>query len=264
MRVLLRVAYDGSAYCGYQIQDNGDTIQEELEKALLDLFCVPIETTGGSRTDAGVHSLGNPVVFDVETKMKPMSIAPALNVRLPEDIRVLSSVEVASDFHPHTAPSRKTYEYCIRVQRMEVPTERNRVLTVHVPLDLAAMQKAAGYLEGEHDFTSFSSIHAQVTSKVRTIYSCQVTCDERDTIPTYNPLDPEEEGFGRLIRIRVTGNGFLYNMVRIIAGTLVEVGRGAMKAEEVEKVLAAMDRSKAGPTAPAKGLTMIRTEFVKL
>ena len=86
MRVLLRVAYDGSAYCGYQIQDNGDTIQEELEKALLDLFCVPIETTGGSRTDAGVHSLGNPVVFDVETKMKAMSIAPALNVRLPEDI----------------------------------------------------------------------------------------------------------------------------------------------------------------------------------
>ena len=211
-----------------------------------------------------MHSLGNPVVFDVETKMKAMSIAPALNVRLPEDIRVLSSVEVASDFHPHTAPSRKTYEYCIRVQRMEVPTERNRVLTVHVPLDLAAMQKAAGYLEGEHDFTSFSSIHAQVTSKVRTIYSCQVTCDERDTIPTYNPLDPEEEGFGRLIRIRVTGNGFLYNMVRIIAGTLVEVGRGAMKAEEVEKVLAAMDRSKAGPTAPAKGLTMIRTEFVEL
>ncbi len=270
MRVLLRVAYDGTNYSGYQIQENGDTVQEELEKALLDLFRHPVETIGGSRTDAGVHSMGNPVVFDIDTRMKAESMKNALNVRLPEDIRIMSSVEVPEDFHPHRVPSKKTYEYRIRIARTVIPTERLYVHNVHVPMNLLLMQQAAKYLEGEHDFTSFSSVHAQVNSRVRTIYECSVTSERMNAIrrnPTMMQTAPkakmQEVGdFGDLITIRVTGNGFLYNMVRIIAGTLMEVGRGNMTPEDVKKSLDAMDRGTAGPTAPAKGLTMMGTEFL--
>ena len=265
MRVLLRVAYDGRRYAGWQIQPDHMTVQEAVEDALHDLFPKQedLNLIGGSRTDAGVHSYGNPVVFDVDTRMAAERIAPALNARLPEDIRVISSVEVAADFHPHHVESKKTYEYRIMNARVVMPTDGPYFYGVHVPLDVEKMREAAAYLLGEHDFTSFSSVHAQVKSRVRTIYELSVTEDHvdrpgRDLVPGARL---QEE---RRITIRVTGNGFLYNMVRIIAGTLIEVGRGKMTPEAVRDALAGMDRELAGPTAPPEGLFLIGTEFLQV
>lgn len=240
MRVKLTVSYDGTNYCGWQIQPNGVTIEEKLNHAISALFGCEIKVTGASRTDAGVHSLGNVCIFDVETRMPAEKISFALNQRLPEDIVVLDSCEVDESFHPRFSKSRKTYEYRILNRKFPNPTRRLDTHFFHYPLDEEKMNAAAAYLIGEHDFKSFASIHMQSETSVRTIYDCTVKRDKDD-----------------IITISVTGNGFLYNMVRIIAGTLIKVGAGDIEPEKMQDILFACDRSKAGPTAPANGLTMI-------
>ena len=242
-RVKMVVAYDGTNYSGWQLQKNAVTIEQKLNEALFDLLGEEIQVTGASRTDAGVHSLGNVCVFDTETRMPAEKICYALNTRLPEDIVVQSSCEVAADFHPRAGKSAKTYEYRILNREFRDPTRRLDTYFYHYDLNVEAMQKAASYLEGEHDFKSFCSVHAQVETTVRTIYRCTVERDDD------------------IIRIRVTGNGFLYNMVRIIAGTLIEVGSGKRVPEEILDMLEKTDRQSAGPTAPACGLTMIGIEY---
>lgn len=243
MRVKMIVAYDGTNYKGWQVQPNGITIEEVLNKNLSNLLGEQIVVSGASRTDSGVHSLGNIAVFDTNTRMPADKIAFALNQRLPEDIVVQGSCEVEDGWHPRYQNSRKTYEYRILNRTFRMPTRRLDTYFYHYPLDVEKMKKAASYLEGEHDFKSFCAIGAQVKTMVRTIYACDV----------------EKEG--DIITIRVTGNGFLYNMVRIIAGTLVQVGGGAIEPEAVKEILAKKDRSAAGPTAPAHGLTMMGIEF---
>lgn len=237
------VAYDGTNYCGWQIQPNGITIEQKLNETLTALLGEEIKVTGASRTDAGVHSLGNVCIFDTSTRMPAEKISFALNQRLPEDIVVQDSREVPMDFHPRFSKSRKTYEYRILNRTFRMPTRRLDTYFFHYPLDVEKMQKAAAYLEGEHDFKSFCSVHAQSETSVRTIYSCKVSKEDD------------------IITIRVTGNGFLYNMVRIIAGTLVKVGSGDVAPEQIPEILSACDRSAAGPTAPAHGLTMIGLEY---
>lgn len=244
MRVKLVVAYEGTNYCGWQIQPNGITIEQVLNENLSSLLGEEITVTGASRTDAGVHSLGNVAVFETHTKMPAEKISFALNQRLPEDIVVQESCQVPEDFHPRFSKSRKTYEYRILNCRFRQPLERRTSYFYHYPLDVSAMQKAAAYLVGEHDFTSFASVHAQTNTYVRTIYALDVVRE------------------GDMIRIRVQGNGFLYNMVRIIAGTLIQVGAGIKKPEDMESILAGKDRELAGPTAPAHGLTMIGLEYL--
>lgn len=244
MRVKLVVAYEGTNYCGWQIQPNGITIEQVLNETLSSLLGEEITVTGASRTDAGVHSLGNVAVFETHTKMPAEKISFALNQRLPEDIVVQESCQVPEDFHPRFSKSRKTYEYRILNCRFRQPLERRTSYFYHYPLDVSAMQKAAAYLVGEHDFTSFASVHAQTNTYVRTIYALDVVRE------------------GDMIRIRVQGNGFLYNMVRIIAGTLIQVGAGIKKPEDMESILAGRDRELAGPTAPAHGLTMIGLEYL--
>lgn len=244
MRVKLVVAYEGTNYCGWQIQPNGITIEQVLNETLSSLLGEEITVTGASRTDAGVHSLGNVAVFETHTKMPAEKISFALNQRLPEDIVVQESCQMPEDFHPRFSKSRKTYEYRILNCRFRQPLERRTSYFYHYPLDVSAMQKAAAYLVGEHDFTSFASVHAQTNTYVRMIYA----------------LDVAREG--DMIRIRVQGNGFLYNMVRIIAGTLIQVGAGIKKPEDMESILAGKDRELAGPTAPAHGLTMIGLEYL--
>ena len=239
MRVKMIVAYDGTNYKGWQVQPNGITIEEVLNKNLSNLLGEQIVVSGASRTDSGVHSLGNIAVFDTNTRMPADKIAFALNQRLPEDIVVQGSCEVEDGWHPRYQNSRKTYEYRILNRTFRMPTRRLDTYFYHYPLDVEKMKKAASYLGGEHDFKSFCAIGAQVKTTVRTIYACDV----------------EKEG--DIITIRVTGNGFLYNMVRIIAGTLVQVGGGAIEPEAVKEILAKKDRSAAGPTAPAHGLTMM-------
>ena len=244
MRVKLVVAYEGTNYCGWQIQPNGITIEQVLNATLSSLLGEEITVTGASRTDAGVHSLGNVAVFETHTKMPAEKISFALNQRLPEDIVVQESCQVPEDFHPRFSKSRKTYEYRILNCRFRQPLERRTSYFYHYPLDVSAMQKAAAYLVGEHDFTSFASVHAQTNTYVRMIYALDVVRE------------------GDMIRIRVQGNGFLYNMVRIIAGTLIQVGAGIKKPEDMESILAGKDRELAGPTAPAHGLTMIGLEYL--
>ena len=238
-RVELTVAYDGTNYAGWQVQDNALTVEEVLNRALKELTGEEIAVTGASRTDAGVHARGNLAVFDTASPIPPEKFTRALSARLPKDICVVSSREVPEDYHPRRVKTRKTYEY--RILNSRTPDPLRRLYTWHryEPLDVTLMQQAAAYLVGEHDFASFCSPHTQAKTTVRTIHALTV---ER--------ADDE-------IRLRVTGNGFLYNMVRIIAGTLAEVGRGQTAPEKIPEILAGCDREASGPTAPPQGLTLI-------
>lgn len=242
-RVKLVVAYEGTGYHGWQIQPNGITIEEVLNRELSALLKEPVEVIGASRTDAGVHALGNVAVFDTESRIPAEKIMYALNQRLPEDIRIQNSEETAPDFHPRHCDSRKTYEYLILNHPVPVPQYRNFTHFYYYPLDVERMRRATAYLEGEHNFESFCSVKTQVKEFTRTIYS----------------LDVGREG--KLVRIRVSGSGFLYNMVRILAGTLLEVGSGKREPEQMEDILKARCREAAGPTAPARGLTLIGIEY---
>lgn len=237
-RVKLVVAYDGTNYHGWQVQDNGITIEEVLNRTISELVQEDIKVIGASRTDAGVHACGNVAVFDTESRIPGDKFSFALNQRLPEDIRIQESCEVDADFHPRYADTVKTYEYNILNRRFELPTKRLYAAFCYYPMDIERMNQAAAYLVGEHDFKSFCSAGAQVQTTVRTIYAVNVTKADD------------------MVHIRITGNGFLYNMVRIIAGTLMQVGTGLMEPEQVKEILEARDRSKAGPTAVAKGLTL--------
>lgn len=243
-RIKLVVAYDGTNYCGWQIQDNGISVEAVLNRELSTLLGETIAVIGASRTDSGVHALGNVAVFDTETRIPAEKISYALNKRLPEDIRIQRSEEVDEDFHPRHCDSEKTYEYRILNRKFPVPTERLYSYFVYYPLDVEAMAEAAGYLVGEHDFISFSSSHTQVLSTVRTIYELSV-CRESD-----------------IITIRVRGNGFLYNMVRLIAGTLIRVGLHIYPPEHVREILEGRKRGVAGPKAPAQGLTLVGITFM--
>lgn len=242
-RIGLVVAYDGTKYCGWQTQPNGVTIQGVLNETLSELLGEEIETIGASRTDAGVHALGNVAVFDTETRIPGDKISYALNQRLPEDIRIQLSQEVEKDFHPRYCDSEKTYEYRILNRRFPVPTERLYSYFYHYPLDVEKMRAATSYLIGRHDFASFCGAKAQVKTTIRTITAMDVWRD------------------GDMITIRITGEGFLYNMVRIIAGTLIEIGNGQYPPEKMADILKACDREAAGPTAPAQGLTLMGIEF---
>lgn len=244
-RILLVVAYDGTCYHGWQVQPNGITIESELNRCLSELLQEEIRVSGASRTDAGVHALGNLAVFDTESKIPGEKISYALNQRLPEDIRIQKSMEVEPDFHPRRTATRKTYEYRITCAPFPIPTKRLYAHYIYHQPDVNAMRRAAEYLVGEHDFASFCSVGNQTETTVRTIYSLQVMQEDTDVV------------------IRVQGNGFLYNMVRILAGTLLDVGLGRRKPEEMPDILAARQREAAGPTAPAKGLTLIGYEFAE-
>ena len=245
-RVRLTVAYDGTNYHGWQIQNKGITIESELNRYLTDLLQELVEVIGASRTDSGVHALGNIAVFDTTSRMPAEKISYALNQRLPEDIRIQKSEQVPDDWHPRRCDSRKTYEYRIYRAQFPMPVKRLYSLFTYYELDVNRMQEAAAYLEGEHDFKSFCQTGAQVESTVRTIYSVEV----------------EEQGENDLV-IRVCGNGFLYNMVRIIAGTLLDIGQGKRDPMDIFTILEAKDRSAAGPTAPAHGLTLMKYEFLR-
>ena len=235
-RIRLTVAYDGTGYCGWQVQPNGITVEEVLNAALSQLTGEEIKVIGASRTDAGVHAEGNVAVFDTKTGIPPERIAYAVNRLLPEDIVVVKSEEVPENWHPRYQDSVKTYEY--RILNREMPDPVRRFTTFHVsyPLNPEAMREAAGYLRGEHDFKSFCSIHTDVKSTVRTIYDITI---ERD---------------GEMLQFTFVGNGFLHKMVRILVGTLLEIGAGTKELAIIDELFATKVREGAGETAPAQGL----------
>lgn len=242
-RIKLTVAYDGTDYCGWQIQPNGITVEEVLNRNLSELTGEEITVIGASRTDSGVHAQGNVAVFDSDTTIPPERIAYAVNRKLPEDIVVIRSEEVPGDWHPRYQETEKTYEYHILNREMPDPVRRRDTYFVSYPLDLEAMRHAAAYLKGEHDFRSFCNIHTDVQDTVRTIYDLDIIRS------------------GDLVTVRIRGNGFLYNMVRIIVGTLVRVGRGFYFPGQVKEILEAKERTSAGVTAPPQGLVLVKIDY---
>ncbi len=242
-RIFLEIAYDGSGYHGFAFQEQEKTIEGTIIEAIQNLTKETPEVIGASRTDTGVHAYSNALVFDTASSIPSEKFSNALNTKLPSDIRIMRSFEVSPDFHPRKRKTEKTYEYRILNTDIEIPTSRLYTCHCSYKLDEKKMQEAAQYLVGEHDFSSFCSAGSQALTHVRTIKSIDVYRD------------------GDIITIRVVGNGFLYNMVRIIAGTLMDVGRGKFEPEYMEDIIKKQDRSAAGPTAPPQGLFLVKSEF---
>lgn len=241
-RILLTIAYDGTQYSGWQKQKDEAvlTVEGEMTKALRQLFRSPtLACIGASRTDAGVHALGQRAVIDVETTIPAEKIPLAIRSFLPADIVVTRAEEVDADFHPRFDCVKKTYEYRFWNAPVKNPKERLYSAYVQKPLDIEKMNEAASAFLGTHDFAAFCAAGAQVSTTVRTIFDCHV----------------EKEG--ECVRVLVTGDGFLYNMVRILAGTLLAVGMGRLPAEAVAGIIAGKDRRAAGQTAEPQGLTLL-------
>ena len=269
---MLTVAFDGTNYSGWQIQPNKETIEGVLNRELSRLLNEEIKVVGASRTDSGVHAEGAVCVFDTESKIPGDKFSYAINQKLPEDIRIRNSKEVDITFHPRRVNSRKTYRYRIRHDEFPNPLDARYSYHVYTKLDIEAMRRACEFIKGKHDFKSFCSVHTDVDTTVRTVYDVHIDVTPDKKLLQMSGLMKSagesgamrsggESAAGRIrpeiIDIYVTGNGFLYNMVRIIAGTLIEVGHGKIKPEEIPAIIEACDREKAGPTAPAKGLTLI-------
>ena len=247
-RIRLIIAYDGTAFHGFQIQPGERTVEGELNRALSELTGETVEVIGASRTDSGVHALGNAAVFDTASSIPADRYPYALLPYLPSDLRVTESDEVPGDWHPRHRECLKTYEYVYSCGRIEDPKKRLYSSFQNRIPDAGKMRQAAAYLLGEHDFTSFANPASQVLqsggSAVRTITGIEI------------------EEAGRDLIIRITGNGFLYHMVRIIAGTLMRAGTGLWEPERVREALDAKDRSAAGPTAEARGLTLVSIRYL--
>ena len=236
MRYLLTVKYLGSLFCGWQVQPNGFTVQEALCSAAKKIFSKKTNITGCSRTDSGVHALNFCCHFDAETSINPEKMPDAFNNNLPEGISVIKCETVPEDFHARYDCKGKTYVYKILNSRNPDPFLYGRAYQVKYKLNVEEMQKAAEEFIGEYDFSAFCAAGTAVEDKVRTITDCFVRKNED------------------IIEISVSGNGFLYNMVRIIAGTLLEVGCGKIEPYSIKKIILSKDRSLAGTTLPAEGL----------
>lgn len=240
----ITLAYDGTRYSGWQKQGNtGNTIQGKLEKVLSAMFGTAVEVQGSGRTDAGVHAEAQVANFKMDTKASAAEVCRYLRMYLPQDIGVLSVEEVDERFHARLSAKRKTYRY--RIWNSDVPNvfARKYLYLCPEPLDIEAMEACVPYFLGTHDFRAFCSNPDLKKSSIRTIYEMRL------------------ERLGYEIRLTVTGSGFLYNMVRLIAGTLLEAGRGHLRPEEIPEILASQDRRRAGPMAPACGLCMVEVEY---
>ena len=246
-RIALRLAYDGSEFHGWQRQEPPGleplrTVQGELDRALGECLQRPVTCQGASRTDAGVHAEGQVAAFTAECRVPLDRLPAALNARLAEDVRVMGAWRVPADFDPVSDARSKGYRYEIARMlpfRARMPFDRRFVHPAMHDLDASRMRVAAAHLVGEHDFAAFAHAQHGRESTVRTIHACEVGALSEDRLA-----------------IDVSGNGFLYNMVRIVAGTLVEVGRGRIAPESIPAILASRDRAGAGPTLPANGLRL--------
>ena len=239
MRYILKISYDGEGFAGYQKQNNAVTIQETLEGALSKVLGESVETVASGRTDAGVSAIEQTCHFDYEKELDSKRVIGYANSLLPRSIRVLSIEVAEDDFHARFSAHKKTYEYYFYTSREILPHYERIATLVGYNLDITSMKNSCEYFLGEHDFSAFCASNTSVTDKVRTIYALQIV----------------ELGEG-LYKLVITGNGFLYNMVRIIMGTLVEVGLGKIKSEDLPKIIESCDRKNAGKTISAKGLCL--------
>ena len=243
-RYKLTLEYDGTNFAGYQVQPEKRTIEGELEKALECIYNQKVKTFASGRTDAGVHAYGAVVHFDAPKELKHNRIADSLNAFLPEDVKVVECQEVGEDFDARFTAKQKTYVYKFYLSRNERPLYQNRALRINVEADVDKMNKACKFLVGEHDFTSFVARKSGKTNFVRTIYSAGIE------------MTGDNE-----YQLKICGNGFLYNMVRIIMGTLINVGYNRIAPEEVGKIIAAKDRKLAGKTMPPHALYLLSVVY---
>lgn len=240
-RVLLE--YDGSDWAGWQRQESAPTIQGAVEAALQRLLGHPARVTVAGRTDAGVHAAGQVACFMTQVQRSPQAMRDGLSAQLPASVACLRADPVPDVFDPRRAPHRKTYLYTWLVRSTRSPLRAGRVWHLRRPLDVAAMDQAARILVGTHDFSSFRASGCSARTTVRTIWRCWVEAHDDE------------------VRLRMVGTGFLRHMVRIVAGTVLEVGRGRREPDWVADVLAAGDRRRAGRTAPPRGLLLERIDY---
>ena len=241
--VRLLVAYDGSKFFGWQRQDGFDSVQQRIEEALHALVGERVVVQGSGRTDTGVHALGQVAHFHADTPLEDDRLRHALNATLPESIRIRRAETCAPDFHARFDAIGKRYLYLVATSRFQPPFAREFLHWTYEPLDLAAMRTSARLLEGKHDFRAFGNTGSPRKTTVRTLRSLRILAHQR--------------GFG----VVVEADGFLYNMVRTLVGTLIEVGRGRFGPEQVRAALATGVRTLAGPTAPACGLYLLRVRY---
>ncbi|MPW24993.1 tRNA pseudouridine(38-40) synthase TruA [Alkalibaculum sp. M08DMB] len=234
--IQLIIEYDGTNYCGWQIQKNGVTIQEEICRAIKQVTKQEANLIGSGRTDAGVHALAQSANFKTLSTIPTNKIPVALNSLLPKDIRITNAIEKSMEFHSRYSALGKIYQYRIINNEYGSALDWHRCLHVRHKLNVEKMKRGAELFIGTHDFTAFSRENTSVVNKVRTIFQSQI------------------EVKGDELVFRIHGNGFLYNMVRVIVGTLIEVGQGRIEAESIPSIIASKDREKAGITAPAYGL----------
>ena len=240
----MTLAYDGTEFCGWQVQPNQITVQGTIQTVLTEIDGAPVTAHGSGRTDAGVHALGQAASFNLSNPIPVENLSRAMNHLLPDAIRVLKVEEAVRDFHARRSAVAKTYEYRIWREDVCAPFLSRYVCPHPYPLDEDAMTEAASLFAGTHDFCSLAAAGGEEKqTTVRTIYSSQLHRD------------------GGCLIYRVRGNGFLYRMVRNMVGTLLDVGRGNLKPDDVGRILASKERSEAGPTAPARGLFLVEVDY---
>ncbi len=248
MRYVLKIAYDGTAYAGWQRQKNALSVQEALENAIKTALGLVVKTTASGRTDAGVHAAGQVCHFDTEScTVPPEKMPDCLNRFLPPDIRVLEGWGADEAFDSNRTAKRKTYAYSLYVSKREMPLKERYAVRLDDAPSLSALQNAAKLFEGEHDFKAFCASGSAVKTTVRTVYEVRVE---------------ESESFGvRDIKISVTGNGFLYNMVRTLVGELLELARGKKTEASLKQAFETGNRELLGKTMPAKGLILMQVVY---
>ena len=242
MRIVLELQYNGKDFFGWQVQPGKRTIQGEIERAVEEVTGKHSTVTASGRTDSGVHALCQIAHFDTESSVPPERYSYALNIHLPPDVKVIKSYKAEEGFHARYSAKRKTYRYTFYVADTLLPLYEPYAEHIFFA-DEKRMEEGARYIVGEHDFTCFLAANSDVTDAVRTVYSCDVKKE------------------GRLITITITGNGFLYNMVRIIAGTLLAVGQKRLEPEDVKKIIEEKKRNPLGKTMAGKGLMLVKVEY---
>lgn len=244
-RIMLSVSYDGTDYAGWQRQENAPSVQQHIEENLETVCKEKITLYGSGRTDAGVHALGQVAHFDTSARMPADKFTFALNAGLPRDIRILESREAPEGFHARYSAKSKRYRYTIRNAPVASALTGRYEWHLHAPLRKELMVEAAGFLVGVHDYSAFTGAGCKITDRVRTLTRSEIMVD------------------GELLHYEVDGSGFLYNMVRIIVGTLVDIGYHRIPAEDIAHMLSSKERSAAGQTAPAQGLMLMQVDYGK-
>jgi tRNA pseudouridine38-40 synthase len=247
MRYVLKIAYDGTNYAGWQRQKNAASVQEVLENAIKTALNKGVRVTASGRTDAGVHAAGQTCHFDLESSVPPEKMPDCLNRFLPNDVRVLEGFAAQDGFDANRSAKRKTYRYSLYVAKRDMPLKERYAVRIENAPNIEILQKTAKLFEGEHDFKAFCASGSSVKTTVRTVYEVRV-----EETQTYG---------GRNIDVYVTGNGFLYNMVRTLVGELLDLAEGRKEEESLLLAFETGKRELLAKTMPAKGLTLLQVEY---